>query len=89
MVPCVPSISGTVPPCGAAARRHGSTQRVERTDKKSKPGHLLRTIDKFQRTQAEEHLTSQDDGFKCIVFVNNRVSRRLPFLLHVLAAQIC
>jgi ATP-dependent RNA helicase DDX23/PRP28 len=48
------------------------SQKVEWCDKKTKPSLLLRTIDKFQHTQAEELLTSQDDGFKCIVFVNNR-----------------
>jgi ATP-dependent RNA helicase DDX23/PRP28 len=51
------------------------TQRVEWTDKKSKPAILLRSIDRFQAAQT--HLSSSDDGFKVIVFVNNRVSSSL------------
>ena len=46
-------------------------QRVEWTDKKSKPALLLREINRFQ--QAVEHLDTTDDGYKVIVFVNNRV----------------
>jgi ATP-dependent RNA helicase DDX23/PRP28 len=58
---------------GSAGKATDSVnQKIEWCDKKAKPSLLLRTIDKFQRTQAEEQLTSQDDGFKCIVFVNNR-----------------
>ena len=62
---------------GSAGKATDSvTQRVEWTDRKAKPAALLRVIDRFQRTQAEQEMTSQDDGFKCIVFVNNRVRPR-------------
>jgi ATP-dependent RNA helicase DDX23/PRP28 len=52
------------------------TQRIEWTDKKSKPALLLRTIDQFHRSQ--EHLTAEDDGYKVIIFVNNRVRSNVP-----------
>ena len=64
---------------GSAGKATDSvTQRIEWTDKKSKPALLLRVIDKFQSEQG--HLTSNDDGYKVIVFVNNRV-RRFPRLM--------
>jgi superfamily II DNA/RNA helicase len=58
-------------------------QRIEWMDRKQKPAALMRALDSFQLEL--EHSTSTDnDGFKIIVFVNNRVMHHAIFPLHSL-----
>lgn len=58
---------------GSAGRAVDSvTQRIEWIDRKQKPAALMRTLDTFQAEL--EHSSSDNEGFKIICFVNNRVS---------------
>lgn len=58
---------------GSAGRATDNvTQRVEWTDKKQKPNALLQALNTFQH-EVEMQAASENDGFKIIVFVNNRV----------------
>lgn len=46
------------------------TQRVEWVERKAKPSALTRVLDNFQA--GVRHMSGNDDGFKIIIFVNNR-----------------
>lgn len=58
---------------GSAGRATDNVvQRVEWVEKKQKPAALTRALDTFQR-EVGVQAPSENDGFKIIVFVNNRV----------------
>lgn len=71
---------------GSAGRATDNVQqRVEWVEKKQKPASLTRALDSFQH-EVGMQAPSDNDGFKIIVFVNNRVS----FQFHAVSRiQLC